>query len=103
LIYFDQLIRAFETHDPPYQTIEGIHRTTKEQIPRIAFREAITNARIHRDYVLNSGVQIAMFENRIEFVSPGELPEGMEEKQFFRGLTSLSENESLPTFFSDLD
>jgi ATP-dependent DNA helicase RecG len=102
LIYFDQLIRAFETHDPPYQTIEGIHRTTKERIARIAFREAVTNARILRDYMLNSGMRIAVFENRIEITMSGGLSEGMDEERFFKGLTSLSEKQVIANLFSVL-
>lgn len=99
LQYFDQVISDFEARYPSYQIIEGIHRITKEQIPLIAFREAVTNAMIHRDYLLNSGVQIAMFENRIEIVSPGGLPAGMDEEEFYRGLTSLSRNPIIANVF----
>jgi ATP-dependent DNA helicase RecG len=103
LYYFDQTMNYFQAHYPPYQTIEGIQRTTKEQVPLIAFREALSNAIIHRDYLLNSGVQLAMFENRIEIVSPGGLPEGMDEDQYYRGLTSLSRNPIIANVFFRLN
>jgi ATP-dependent DNA helicase RecG len=93
----------FQTQYPSYQTIEGIQRTTKEQVPLVAFREALSNAIIHRDYLLNSGVQISMFENRIEIVSPGGLPEGMDEEQYYRGLTSLSRNPIISNVFFRLN
>lgn len=99
LQYFDQIISEFEVRYPSYQVIEGKYRTTKELIPFIAFREAITNAMIHRDYLLNAGVQVAMFENRIEIISPGGLLEGMDEEQFFRGLSSLSRNPIIANVF----
>ena len=99
LQYFDQTMSYFQSHYPPYQTIEGIQRTTKEQVPLIAFREALSNAIIHRDYLLSSGVQISMFENRIEIVSPGGLPDGMNEDQYYRGLTSLSRNPIIANVF----
>jgi len=99
LQHFDQSMTYFQTQYPSYQTIEGIQRTTKEQVPLVAFREALSNAIIHRDYLLNSGVQLSMFENRIEIVSPGGLPEGMDEEQYYRGLTSLSRNPIIANVF----
>ena len=103
LKHFDQSMTYFQTQYPSYQTIEGIERTTKEQVPLVAFREALSNAIIHRDYLLNSGVQISMFENRIEIVSPGGLPEGMDEEQYYRGLTSLSRNPIISNVFFRLN
>jgi ATP-dependent DNA helicase RecG len=100
---FDQSMTYFQTLYPSYQTIEGIERTTKEQVPLVAFREALSNAIIHRDYLINSGVQISMFENRIEIVSPGGLPEGMDEEQYYRGLTSLSRNPIISNVFFRLN
>lgn len=103
LKHFDQSMTYFQTQYPSYQSVEGIQRTTKEQVPLVAFREALSNAIIHRDYLLNSGVQISMFENRIEIVSPGGLPEGMDEEQFYRGLTSLTRNPIIANVFFRLN
>ena len=36
--------------------------------------EIIVNALIHRDYSISDDVQIRIFDNRIEVVSPGKLP-----------------------------
>lgn len=99
LEYFDQTISEFQLRYSSYEIIDGKHRTTKELIPFIAFREALSNAIIHRDYLLNAGVQIAMFDNRIEIASPGGLPEGIDEAQFYKGLTSLSRNPIIANVF----
>lgn len=99
LDYFDQVIHEFQIRYSSYEIIDDKHRTTKELIPFIAFREALSNAIIHRDYLLNAGVQIAMFDNRIEISSPGGLPEGMDEEQFYKGLTSLSRNPIIANIF----
>jgi ATP-dependent DNA helicase RecG len=99
LEYFDLAIHEFQIRYSFYEIIDGKHRTTKELIPFIAFREALSNAIIHRDYLLNAGVQIAMFDNRIEIASPGGLPEGMDEEQFYKGLTSLSRNPIIANIF----
>lgn len=42
--------------------------------PSEAIWEIITNAIIHRDYSISDDVQIHVFDNRIEVISPGKLP-----------------------------
>ena len=44
------------------------------EIPEIALEEAIVNALVHRDYLINSSVRVFIFDNRIEIISPGKLP-----------------------------
>lgn len=89
LKHFDQSMVYFQTQYPSYQTVEGIQRKAQEQVPIVAFREALSNAIIHIDYLLNSGVQLSMFEKRIEIVSLGGLPEGMNEEQFGTGIKRI--------------
>lgn len=47
---------------------------TKYRLPERAIKEGITNAVIHRDYHLKRDIEISIFEDRIEFLSPGLLP-----------------------------
>ncbi len=47
---------------------------TLHRYPERVIKEAITNALIHRDYRLNRDVQIRIFDNRIEVISPGLFP-----------------------------
>lgn len=47
---------------------------TVHRYPERVIKEAITNAVIHRDYRLNRDIQIRIFDNRIEVLSPGLLP-----------------------------
>lgn len=47
---------------------------TIHRYPERVIKEAITNALIHRDYRLNRDVQIRIFDNRIEILSPGLFP-----------------------------
>ncbi len=48
------------------------HKTMLE-LPREALREAIVNAMIHRDYNINSPVQINISPDRVEITNPGRL------------------------------
>ena len=46
--------------------------------PHDALREGIVNALIHRDYLLTStDVELAVYSNRLEIISPGRLPNGI--------------------------
>lgn len=47
---------------------------TVHRYPERVIKEAITNALIHRDYRLNRDVQVRIFDNRIEVISPGLFP-----------------------------
>ncbi len=43
-------------------------------IPKVALREGVINALIHRVYFSNAPVKISLYENRLEIFSPGGLP-----------------------------
>ncbi|MDI9312717.1 MAG: putative DNA binding domain-containing protein [Limnohabitans sp.] len=43
----------------------------KYKIPERVIKEAVVNAIIHRDYYLKRDIEISIFEDRIEFLSPG--------------------------------
>ncbi len=47
------------------------------EIPLLVFEELIQNALIHRDYFKNSPVRLLIFDNRIEIISPGRLPNSL--------------------------
>jgi ATP-dependent DNA helicase RecG len=47
----------------------------KFNYPDKVFRELLVNACVHRNYAISgSRIRIFMFDNRIEFISPGKLP-----------------------------
>ncbi|MFQ5788322.1 MAG: ATP-binding protein, partial [Thermodesulfobacteriota bacterium] len=56
-------------------TIKGLKRIEYAKLPDEVLREAVTNAVAHRDYsIFGANIRIFMFDNRIEFRSPGKLP-----------------------------
>jgi ATP-dependent DNA helicase RecG len=99
LQYFDGAFDFFNKHYAPYQVIEGSRRVTKERVPKEAFREALANAIIHRDYLIKGCVGIAMFDNRIEIRSPGGLPEGIDYDLYLKGATSIPRNPIISNVF----
>lgn len=55
--------------------IVGAVREEKEIYPTLVLREALVNALVHRNYsIIGSKIRILMFDDRIEFHSPGKLP-----------------------------
>ena len=57
---------------------EGGRRVQRPVYPRDALREGIVNALIHRDYLLtNTDVELSVYNDCLEIVSPGRLPNGI--------------------------
>ena len=55
--------------------VNGLRREEVPEYPRFAVREALVNAVCHRDYRLSGRrVEIRMYEDRLEVISPGGLP-----------------------------
>jgi Predicted transcriptional regulator containing an HTH domain and an uncharacterized domain shared with the mammalian protein Schlafen len=72
------------------------------EIPLEALREAIINAIVHRDYsVTGTSLMIEFYDDRIEIVNPGGLPEGLKEKDL--GKISVRRNEIIADLFYRMD
>ena len=92
----------FDRWYAPYEEVVGFYRQSRLQIPREAFREAVANAIIHRDYVLKANIRIAMRENSIEIISPGGLPTGISKEAYVKGLYAQIRNDTLAEVFRRL-
>jgi ATP-dependent DNA helicase RecG len=56
-------------------TVNGLEREELTEYPRFAVREAVVNAVAHRDYrIKGRRIEIRMYANRMEIISPGGLP-----------------------------
>ena len=82
-----------------YEQISGIERKVVNMIPENAYREAIANALIHRDWSMNAHIRIAMFSDRIEIKSPGSLPKGLTAEEYENGEISCLRNPILGNVF----
>ena len=70
--------------------IRRVQREERPELPEEALREAVANAVAHRDYRSTANVQIYVFKDRVEVVSPGGLPAGMREADL--GAKSMPRN-----------
>ncbi len=70
--------------------IKHVRPEERPELPEEALRETVANAVAHRDYRSTANVQVYVFRDRIEIVSPGGLPAGMTEADL--GLKSMPRN-----------
>lgn len=59
------------------ERVEGMHRKRQWDYPEAAIRELVVNAFAHRDWTRNTDIEIGIYNNRMEVISPGALPNGM--------------------------
>ncbi len=96
---------ALEMYRRYYQdeVVDGAVRVTRDLIPEAAFREAIANSLVHRQWDVPAHIRVAMFGNRVEITSPGGLPQGLSEREYLDGQTSILRNPVLGNVFFRLD
>ena len=83
-------------------TIVGAVIEEKETYPKVVLREALVNAVVHRDYSINgSKIRVLMFSDRIEFHSPGKLPNTVTIEKMKIGV-SYSRNPFLVKYMENL-
>ncbi len=68
-----------ETVEKITKIMSGVSIWTTEGMKKVSYPpetiwEIVTNAIIHRDYSISDDIQILIFDNRIEVLSPGKLP-----------------------------
>ncbi|MCF6148418.1 MAG: ATP-dependent DNA helicase RecG [Candidatus Kuenenia sp.] len=49
----------------------------KPEISKLALEELLQNALVHRDYLKNAPIRLMIFDNHIEIISPGTLPNSL--------------------------
>ena len=81
--------------------IKHVKREERPELPEEALREAVVNALAHRDYRSTANVQVYIFKDRVEIVSPGGLPAGMTEADL--GVKSIPRNPLLFALLHRMD
>ena len=80
---------------------DGARRIEKPTYPTEVVREAVTNAVIHRDYLLaNTDIELCIYQDRLEVISPGKLPNGITPERMRAG-TRAARNQLLKDVMKD--
>lgn len=99
LTQFDKCMDFYYKHVNKKEEIKGAYRKTIEEIPIVAYREAIANAICHRDYKIDADVKVDIFDDKIEITSPGGLPIGISYEDFIDGKISIPRNKIIAEMF----
>ena len=67
----------------------GVNSPGLPEIPREVFEELLVNALVHRDYLVNAVIRIFIYDNRIEIISPGHLPNNLTVDKMLVGTSSV--------------
>jgi ATP-dependent DNA helicase RecG len=59
------------------------------EIPPSVFEELLVNALIHRDYLVSATIRLFIFDNRIEIMSPGHLPNNLTVERIRAGISNI--------------
>ena len=70
-------------------TIEGLVRKEKYELPPEAIREMIINAHCHRNFLDESCIQVAIYDDRLEVTSPGGLYNGLTYEEIMNGHSKI--------------
>ena len=81
------------------QAGRGVNALGEPEIPPAVFEELLVNALIHRDYLVSASIRIFIFDNRIEIVSPGHLPNSLTVEKIRHG-NSVIRNPILVSYAS---
>jgi ATP-dependent DNA helicase RecG len=81
----DQAERFLYLHLPIPHEIRGFEPEPKPELPKEALREAIINAVAHRDYTIRGPVRLFIFDDRIEILTPGRPPNGVDADAMLAG------------------
>lgn len=95
---YDQALEVYRRYYQ-YEIIQGAYRQTVELIPQEAFREAITNALVHRDWGVQASIRVAMYDEYVEITSPGSLPPQVKVNDYLNGNVSYLRNPIIGNIF----
>ncbi len=73
----EELLTRFRARNREEELMVGLLRIGVPDYPERAFREAVANALIHRDYTRLGAVHVQWHKDRIEISNPGGFPEGV--------------------------
>lgn len=71
------------------QAGRGVNSPGLPEIPETVFEELLVNALIHRDYLVSAPIRLFIFDNRIEIISPGHLPNNLTVERIRSGISNI--------------
>ena len=98
----DSLLEKLNIENQVSSKITYPYRVDTYLWDKIAIRELVINALVHNDYSNEIPPKVEIFSDRLEITSAGHLPEGMDEEDFFGGVSN-PRNKELMRVFRDVE
>lgn len=89
---FEGGIRFLKNNLKHTQQGQNFNLTGKLEVSEVALEELLQNALIHRDYLKNAPIRLLIFDDRIEIISPGKLPNSLTVENTKLGNTVVRNN-----------
>ena len=71
------------------QAGRGVNAPGVPEVPEPVFEELLVNALVHRDYLVSAPIRIFIFDDRIEIISPGHLPNNLTVEKIRAGNSNI--------------
>lgn len=68
---------------------KGINTEGDLEIPYVAMEELVVNMLLHRDYFISASWKVMIFDNRLELISPGALPNNLTIENIRNGVSII--------------
>ena len=98
----DSLLDKLNIENTVTSKITYPYRIDKTLWDKTAIRELVINAIVHNDYSNEIPPKVELFSDRLEITSAGRLPDGMDEDDFFGGVSN-PRNKELMRVFHDVE
>ena len=98
----DSLLDKLNIENTVTSKITYPYRIDKTLWDKTAMRELVINAIVHNDYSNEIPPKVEIFSDHVEITSAGRLPEGMDEEDFFGGVSN-PRNKELMRVFHDVE
>ena len=86
---FDDALAFIMRNLHKVQAGQGVNAPGQPEIPESVFEELLVNALVHRDYFVSAPIRLFIFDNRIEIISPGHLPNNMTVEKMRTGNSNI--------------
>jgi predicted HTH transcriptional regulator len=102
LILYEDALAFIKRQLRKLQMGQHVNSIGKLEIPSIALEEALINAIVHRNYYIQSNIRIFVFDNRVEIINPGTLPNTLTVESIKSGV-HISRNPILLSHIKDIE
>lgn len=96
---YDQAMHFLDLNLHHIQGNQSFNSLGQLEVSKIALEEILQNALCHREYIKQAPIRLLIFDNRIEIISPGCLPDGLSVDEIKLGNT-VQRNTLIATFCS---